>query len=41
MEFSFYLDAWRYCYQHNLSTSSIVRTDWKTWTVELSEKQNA
>ncbi len=40
MEFPFYLEAWRYCYQHNLPVTSIYRKDWKVWMVQLPEKQN-
>jgi hypothetical protein len=37
MEFFFFLDAWQYCYQHNIPQNCIHRKDWKTWTVQIPE----
>lgn len=30
-EFFFYLDAWTYCWKHNIPTSQIQRKSWKIW----------
>lgn len=32
-EFAYFLDAWRYCRDHNIDVSAIQRRDWKTWIV--------
>jgi hypothetical protein len=36
-EFFFYLDAWKYCTDHGLPMTNIVRKDWKVWQVIGSE----
>jgi hypothetical protein len=33
-EFSFYLEAWKYCMMRNYDLDRIKRLDWKTWIVE-------
>lgn len=33
-EFFFFLDAWHYCTEHNLTIDRITRRDWKTWVVK-------
>jgi hypothetical protein len=32
-EFFFYLDAWKFCLDNDLSLNFIQRKDWKTWIV--------
>jgi hypothetical protein len=36
-EFFYFLDAWSYCFQHNIDTTRIKRQDWKTWVVSIEE----
>ena len=36
-EFFFYLDAWKYCADHNLPTDCIIRKNWKIWEVVCDE----
>lgn len=33
IEFFFYLDAWNYCRQENVSLEKIKRKNWTTWTI--------
>jgi hypothetical protein len=33
-EFSFYLDAWKFCVDNSLPLKCITRRDWKVWQVE-------
>lgn len=33
-EFYFYLDAWSYCWHHEIDIKNIKRKDWKTWVVD-------
>ena len=40
IQFSFYLDAWRYCQEHRTSAKKIVRVDWDTWAVPKPRKKN-
>jgi hypothetical protein len=35
-EFSFYLDAWKYCMLHKHDVNLIKRYDWKTWIIEVT-----
>lgn len=37
-EFFFYLDAWKFCFDNDLSMDSIQRKDWKTWTVSFEDE---
>lgn len=30
-EFFFYLDAWTYCWKHNIPVQQIQRKSWKIW----------
>ena len=39
IEFDFFLEAWTYCYHHNLPASSIRRAGWKTWCVEIEDRE--
>jgi len=36
-EFFFYLDAWKYCADHNLPIDCIIRKSWKIWEVVCDE----
>jgi len=36
-EFAYYLDAWKYCRDHDIPLASIQRKDWKTWIVCLDK----
>ena len=40
MDFPFFLDAWRYCYQHDIPATLITRKNWKLWTISFPEKQH-
>jgi hypothetical protein len=37
-EFSFFLEAYRFCMTAGISSESISRRDWKTWTVKVPTK---
>lgn len=39
-EFFFFLDAWSFCFQHNISVDNIKRLDWKTWGVYIGDQVN-
>lgn len=39
IQFSFYLDAWRYCQEHRMSAKNIVRVDWDTWAIPKRKKK--
>lgn len=38
IEFSFFLDAWHYAFQHNIDRSKIKRLDWKTWVIDTKNE---
>ncbi len=33
LEFKFFLDAWKYCRDHNIPLTKIRRQNWETWVV--------
>lgn len=36
-EFTFYLDAWKFCVDNMIEADRIHRKDWKTWAVNEDE----
>ena len=34
-EFSFYLDAWLYCWKNKFDLANIKRKSWDVWMVEI------
>jgi hypothetical protein len=38
-EFNFFLEAWVFCYNHNINWQKAIRKkDWNTWTVDYEPK---
>lgn len=33
LEFKFFLDAWKYCRDHDIPLTKIRRQNWETWVV--------
>jgi len=35
-EFSYFLEAWKFCIQNKIPTTTIQRKSWKSWTVNIN-----